>query len=83
MSDTTEGRLRRVFAGVLRVEAEGLEPGSSPETVETWDSLAHLMLVSAVESEFGVSLTIDEVIEMASFAKALAVVEHAVAARGP
>ena len=40
----------------------------SRETVENWDSLNHLRLVTAVEEEYGVGLTMDEVVSIASIA---------------
>lgn len=31
---------------------------------ENWDSLAHLQIVSEIESVFGVSFTLDEIVEI-------------------
>lgn len=53
-----------LFAEELDVEPAELSDQSSPETVETWDSLAAIRLVAAVESEFGVSLTAREIMRM-------------------
>lgn len=33
---------------------------TSPETIEDWDSLAHINLLTAVESKFGIRFTADE-----------------------
>lgn len=40
-----------------------------------WDSLAHVTLVSAIESEFGISIDIADSMEMTSFEAVLAYLE--------
>ena len=60
----TEDRLCQTVAGVLGVAPEALTDASSPETLPAWDSLNHLNLVMALESEFGVSLTPEDALEM-------------------
>jgi acyl carrier protein len=59
-------RVRRVVADVLGVDAATLSDDSNPDTVPSWDSLAHLNLVVALEQEFGVALSPDDVLEMMS-----------------
>jgi acyl carrier protein len=53
-----------LFAEELDVEPSRLSDQSSPETVDTWDSLAAVRLVAAVESEFSVSLTARDIMRM-------------------
>ncbi len=53
-----------LFAEELDVDPATLNDQSSPDTVESWDSLAAVRLVAAVESEFGVSLTAREIMRM-------------------
>jgi acyl carrier protein len=55
-----------LFAEELDVESSALNDQSSPDTVESWDSLAAVRLVAALESEFGVSLTAREIMRMRS-----------------
>lgn len=57
-------RLIALFAEELDVDAGTLSDSSSPDTVETWDSLAAMRLVAALESEFGVRLTTREAMKM-------------------
>jgi len=61
------GRIRAELgwlAGVLGVAASELTDASSPETIAAWDSLNHLNLVMALESEFGISLSPEDALEM-------------------
>ena len=55
-----EERICRIASDVLGVPVEGLTADSSPETIVTWDSVAHLSLVLAVEQELGVQFDYDE-----------------------
>ncbi len=62
-------RLEQVFRralGVDDIDCESLEYRG----IEQWDSVAHMALVTELESEFDVMLDTDEVIGMSSFKKA-------------
>jgi acyl carrier protein len=63
-----DDRLGQTLAAVLGVEPASLQEHSSPDTVPQWDSVNHLNLVMALESEFGVSVSADETVEMRSVA---------------
>jgi acyl carrier protein len=58
--DLTE-RIRGVLADVLEVEASALSPASSPSTIEGWDSLRHVNMVIALEQEFGIQFSAEEI----------------------
>lgn len=62
-----EQRLRDVMSAVLRVPASDISSSSSMDTIETWDSLAHMNLVLAIEEEFGVSIPDDEAANVTSY----------------
>lgn len=59
-------RLRNVVAQVFGVPVEHIHEDDGPHTIESWDSLAHINLVLALEAEFGVSLAPDDAAEMLS-----------------
>lgn len=63
-----EERLRRVVAEVLDVSPESVTDETSPETVETWDSLTHLRLITAVEAEFEIQLSMQTIQSIQSVA---------------
>lgn len=58
-------RLTRIFREVLDEEDLVLE-ADSEEPIEGWDSLAHVELMMAIESEFDVTLTNEETADMTS-----------------
>jgi len=55
-----------VVSSVFGVNRESLNEGSSPESVEGWDSMGHMNLVAALEQRFNVSIDIDDVMQMAN-----------------
>ncbi|HEY1975427.1 MAG TPA: acyl carrier protein [Candidatus Baltobacteraceae bacterium] len=59
-------RLSGIVAGVLRIERSDITDGLDMEETGTWDSLSHMELIAAIEDEFGVELTADEIVAMRS-----------------
>jgi acyl carrier protein len=62
-----DGRLRDVFAAVFNTEREAISPEMSMRTFAGWDSLRQIQLVLALEDEFKVSFSEQEVGTLASF----------------
>lgn len=54
-------RLKKVISGVLGIDPALITTDTSPDTVASWDSFNGLMLVSVLETEFGVHFTMQEV----------------------
>lgn len=59
-----EDRVRSLFATLLRVAPENVTDETRPASLERWDSLQHLILVSGFEEEFEVDIDPEEVVEM-------------------
>lgn len=59
-----EPTLRRVVAEVFRISEEDVNDEVSPDTLDDWDSLSHLRLVTAIEEAFAVKLENDEIMDM-------------------
>ncbi len=66
MDNQTFERVRGIAADVLQVAPASLSADSSPQTVESWDSVQHLNLVLALEEQFGVQFEPDEMDAMKS-----------------
>jgi acyl carrier protein len=66
MNTAVGARVRCILADILSIARETITPESSPETLETWDSLQHLNLVLAVEQEFGVQFKPEEIEKLSS-----------------
>ena len=67
-------RVRSIASDVLQVDPASLSAESSPETVESWDSVQHLNLVLAIEEQFGTEFAPDEMDGMKSIGAIAALV---------
>lgn len=56
-----------IFADLFQYNGPIL-PATSPDDIERWDSLQHIALVRMIEQTFGVTLTMDEMVEIRSVA---------------
>jgi len=64
MNNNIEDRIKNVMSAVFEISIEEINDESSPDTIELWDSLKHLNLVIALEEEFNVQFTDDNLIEL-------------------
>lgn len=63
-----EAKLQEIVRSVLQL-ADGFHVDRARQlSVESWDSLAHVSLMLAVESEFGVSIDVADQIALTSYA---------------
>jgi acyl carrier protein len=62
-----ERRIKQVMAEVLEVDPGAIGVEFQREEAPSWDSMAHLRLVSALEETFGIRFTMREVGEMERF----------------
>ncbi len=54
-------RLKELAAEVFGLHAEEIELAMTPDEIEKWDSLNHLRLITAVESEFNVRFSMSQI----------------------
>jgi acyl carrier protein len=69
-------RVLAIAADVFQVPESSVGPGASPDTVETWDSLHHLSFVVALEQEFGVQFSPEEIEQLLSIELTAALLEE-------
>jgi acyl carrier protein len=53
--------LKAFIADILDMQPADIAADMVRESTSQWDSLSHLRLMTALEDEFGVSLTMDEI----------------------
>jgi acyl carrier protein len=63
-------RLQDVFSEALGIDAERVVDSLEYNTVKEWDSVAHMVLVAALEENYDIMLETDDVIDMSSVARA-------------
>jgi acyl carrier protein len=57
-------KIRELFATLLQVPLEQIGDQTTPASLERWDSMQHLIVVSGFEEEFGIDLDPEEAVEM-------------------
>jgi acyl carrier protein len=67
MTREDERKLAEVFRAVLSLGQDTDVSGVRQLNAPGWDSLAHVSLVAAVESEFGISIDIADSLALASY----------------
>ena len=73
---TLEDRTRQVVADVLGIALERVTLDTSHRDVSEWDSLNIINMVMAVESEFGVTLEVDDAARFTSVGAIVAVLRE-------
>ena len=64
-------KLRQAFADSLQVDLAEITDSLNQESVEKWDSLAMISLITEIEAMFGVSFLVSELVELNSFSAAV------------
>lgn len=68
---TIESRLIQVFRDSLELLPDSDVHCLAYRTVPQWDSVGHMRLVAALETEFDLLLETEQIIDLSSFDKAL------------
>lgn len=72
----TEAQLKQVLADVFGVDVSAINDEASVDTIEKWDSLNHLNLVLALEEQFKVSFSEEQIVEMLNYPLVKAVLQE-------
>jgi acyl carrier protein len=71
-----EQRLRELIAQTFEINETDLPSEPSVETVDQWDSLGHLKVIVAVETEFGLKFQTTKIPNLTSLALLRTEIEH-------
>lgn len=64
-------RYRKVFMSTFGITNEAELSGLKYQSHPSWDSLGHMSLVASLESEFTISMDMDDVIDFESYDKGI------------
>ncbi len=67
MNSGVESRIKGVMSPVFGISEDEIEDTASPDTIETWDSLKHINLIVALEEEFNVEFSDEEIFDMMNY----------------
>ena len=76
MSSTILEQVRQLASNVFTVPVEQIGDDSSPDVIESWDSIQHLTLVLVVEEKFHVQFSPEEMEEMRSIRRICELLER-------
>ena len=66
MSDM-DNKIKKIISIVFEIELNKINDNSSPDNIENWDSLRHMMLIDALEDEFDIQFSDDEMTELLNY----------------
>lgn len=69
-------RLNEVFRDIFDDDTIEVNDSTTADDIEDWDSLNHITLIDAVESEFGVRFTMGEVSGMKNVGEMAAIIKE-------
>ncbi len=69
--------VQQIMADVFGVEMEDIKIDSTPDTIDSWDSLRLLNLVLALEQEFGLEISPEQLQHLLSVQKILQALNEA------
>ena len=67
---TNQEKLIDAFANALDIQQAQVTDTLQYNSIQNWDSTAHMVLVNTIESTFNIMLDTDDIIDMSSVAKA-------------
>ena len=62
-----EQRLKKVLSNILDIDESEINDQSSMKTVTSWDSLRHIQLIAAIEEEFQITFSIEDMTVMTNY----------------
>ncbi len=71
-------RVLGIISNIMKWPLKKINEDSSPEDIDTWDSLNQINLVLALEEEFGVKFTDDQIVQMLSVRSIIETLDGAV-----
>ena len=67
MDQKLEKKLKKLVSTVFEIKIDEIDDSTSPDTVEKWDSLQQLNLAMAIENEFKITLSPNDITDMLSY----------------
>jgi acyl carrier protein len=64
-----EEKIKAILAGILEVEPGQIGDDFGPDSCQNWDSLGNLRVITALEREFALQFTWEEISSMTDFAR--------------
>ena len=73
--ENTIAKVQKAFHAAFNIDPQSISIDTTPPDVAAWDSMGHVALASCLESAFGLSFDVDEVMEMENVRQIVKIVE--------
>lgn len=73
---SVEKRIKVIMSDILEVKVESINIDFKPKDAPLWDSMNNLILITALEDEFNIKFTMDEIRSMINFDIITRVIKH-------
>ena len=80
---TILAEVREIITDVLGQPDLKIDPGTTAEDVEGWDSFSHINIVVAIEAHFGIKIHTAEIEELRNVGELVDIVEKKLQAKKP
>ena len=70
-----EKKIKKILSDILKIKTSSINNKTTHEKIKSWDSVAHLHIVMALENNFKVSFTPNEVVSLLSYSKIMSVLK--------
>lgn len=67
--------IKKIFSEALGLPEEQISDELAYNTIPEWDSISHMSLIAAIDSEYGVALDTEDIIGLSSVAKSREILE--------
>ena len=67
MKIKVEDKIKNIMNSIFKVNIYEINDESSPKSIERWDSLRHINLIMALEEEFKIKFSQDEISTLTSY----------------
>lgn len=68
-------QLKKTFAEGLGINEDTVTDDLTYQSIKQWDSIGHMALVAAIETQFDIMMDTNDIIDMSSFAKAREIIQ--------
>ena len=68
-------QLKKIFAEGLGINEDAVTDDLTYQSIKQWDSVGHMALIAAIETQFDIMMDTDDIIDMSSFAKAKEIIQ--------
>ncbi|MCK9257354.1 MAG: acyl carrier protein [Sulfurospirillaceae bacterium] len=70
-----ENRVKKTISEILDIEIDSINDTTSSKTVESWDSLKQMNIIVALEEEFEIELSDDDIDAMTNIGNIIKIVK--------